>query len=96
MDINKLDRITNASIAIENADALLFDLYEDYFTDSDYKTLIYEAESRPYMLTAKILAIMHFLDEARLHIDTIENPKESTMIKARIEEADELRAIRTA
>ena len=45
MDIKELDRITNASIAIENADALLFDLYEDYFTDSDYKTLIYEAES---------------------------------------------------
>ena len=96
MDIKERDRITNASIAIENADALLFDLYEDYFTDSDYKTLIYEAESRPYMLTAKILAIMHFLEEARLHIDTIENPKESTIIDAHIKEAEELQSYRSA
>ena len=96
MDIKERDRITNASIAIENADALLFDLYEDYFTDSDYKTLIYEAESRPYMLTAKVLAIMHFLEEARLQIDTLENLKESTIIDARIKEADKLRALRTA
>lgn len=96
MDINELDRISNTSIAIENADALLFDLYEDYFTDRDYKTLIYEAENRPYMLTAKIFAIMHFLEEARLQIDTLENLNESKLIDARIEEADKLRALRTA
>ena len=96
MDIKELDRISNASIAIENADALLFDLYEDYFTDSDYKSLIYEAENRPYMLTAKILAIMHFLQEARLHIDTIENLEESTMVDARSKEAEKLRALRPA
>ena len=81
-----------ASIAIENADALMYDFFEDYIAERGYKTLIYEAESRPDILHAKVWAIMRLLADARLHVEAAIDPKHSKVVEAYIKEAEELKA----
>lgn len=84
--------IEQASIALEHADTLIFNFFEDYIAETGCKTLIYEAEARPEILTAKMWAIMNLLQEARLHVEAAVDPKHSKVVEAYIKEAEDLKA----